>query len=320
MIGDMSPFRSQSGRYSAGGQSPPTPPGPRGAALLYPTVRNFKIDENMSPRPEDRVFYDFNYYNDLNAAVNARSNTQITNMNAYVHMFGFEKTFNEGKGSLGMRLPLDTLTADSPNNNISTPTTTALSNLTMFVKYILAENKETDSLISVGMALTPPTGTSRFAGAPYVSGFNTTYFQPFIGFVWNRDRLYVEGFSALDIPASNEDVNVLYNDVGIGYYIYRANDKRSFLSSVAPAFEVHVNTPLNHRNPFNTFDPAAAGYSTDLTYGINFGLSTRAMLTAALVTPVSSPKPFDVEATVFINFFFGRSAREAEEIQPPVIQ
>ena len=274
----------------------------------------------MSPEPQDRIFYDFNYYNNLNSTINAHDRVPITNMNAYVNMWGFEKTFAKGEGSFGMRLPLNTLTADSPNNTISTPTTTALGNLTMWVKYILAENKETDSLISVGLALTPPTATSRFAGAPYISGFNTTYFQPFIGFIWNRDRLYVEGFSALDIPTDNDDATLLYNDIGIGYYVYRADNPRSFLAAIAPAFEVHVNTPLNHRNPYKTFDPNAAAYETDLTYGLNFMFSTRAMITAALVTPVSSPKPFDAEAVIYLNVFLGRTARAPEEVTPPVIQ
>jgi hypothetical protein len=321
MIGDMSPFRYQpTGAITFAGHAPPHPPGPSGAALLYPTVRNFKISENQSPQPQDRIFYDFNYFNNLNSAINTADKTQVTHMKAYVHQWGFEKTFDDGNGSFGMRLPLDTLTADSPNGNISTPTTTALGNLTIFGKYVLKRNQETGSLISVGGAITPSTATSRFAGAPYITSLNTTYFQPFIGYIWNvSEKCYIQGFGALDVPVNNADVTLLYNDVGVGYYLYRDNDPGAFLSAVVPTFEVHVNTPLNHRNAFNTFDPAASPYTTNLTYGLNLLFSRRAMLTAALVTPVTNPRPFDAEAVLFLNIYFGRTARSGT-IQPPVVE
>jgi hypothetical protein len=323
MIGDMSPFTFQSARSFAsnnGNVAPPHPPGPHGAAPLFPTVRSFKISENMSPRPQDRIFYDFNYYNNLNGAVNAREGTQVSNMKAYVNIWGVEKTFNDGMGSIGLRLPLNTLTADSPGNNISTPTSTALGNLTIFGKYILAENRQTGSLISVGLAVTPSTGTSRFGGAPYINALNSTYIQPFVGYIWNMDRFFVQGFSAFDFPSNNNDVTLMYNDVGMGYFAYRSNQPGSLLSAIVPAFEVHVNSPLNHRNPFNIFDPAASPNVVNLTYGLNMLFAGRAMLTCALVTPVTSPKPFDAEAVVFLNIYFGRTVRSPLPILPPVIQ
>jgi hypothetical protein len=286
--------------------------------LLYPTVRTFKISENMSPRPQDRVFFDFNYYNDLNAAINRADRTQVTSMKAYTWLWGVEKTFHDGNGSIGMRLPLDTLTADS--RAFSTPTSTALGNLSLFAKYILMQDRQSGSLISTGLAITPSTATSRFAGAPYVIGLNTTYFQPFLGYIWNVDRFYLQGFSGFDFPANNADVTLMYNDIGIGYFLYRNTDTRSFLTAVAPTFEVHVNTPFNHRNPFNSFDPAASGYVTNLTYGLNFQFYGRAQLTTALVTPVSSPKPFDAEFALQLNVFYGRTARGPQPIQPPLVQ
>ena len=119
--------------------------------------------------PRTAIFFDFNYYNNLNSAVNSKEGTQVDHMKAYTYMWGIEKTFDNGNGSIGMRLPLDTLTADSPNNNLSTPTTSALGNLDIFAKYILKQNYETGSLITAGFQVSPSTGTSRFAGAPYVA-------------------------------------------------------------------------------------------------------------------------------------------------------
>ena len=72
----------------------------------------------------------------------------VTQMKAYVYNFGVEKTFNNGMGSIGIRLPLDNLTANSFGNIVSTPTSTSLGNLTVFAKYILAQNTQTGSLVS----------------------------------------------------------------------------------------------------------------------------------------------------------------------------
>ncbi len=313
MIGDLSPF------YSQPAVAPPSPPRARGSALFYPSVRNFKASENQSPRPQDRFFFDFNYYNNVNAAVNTADKTAVDHMKAYTYMWGFEKTFDNGNGSIGMRLPLNSLTANSPAG-YSTPTSTALGNLDIFAKYILKQNTQTGSLITAGFQITPSTATSRFAGAPYVASLNTTYFQPFLAYLWKRDRFYVQGFSGFDFPANNADVTLMYNDIGLGYFLYRNPDNRGFITAIAPTFEVHVDTPFNHRNPYNKFDLAASPYVCNLTYGLNVLFAGRSMLTAALVTPVSSPKPFDAEFALLFNVFFGRTVRGPLPITPPIIQ
>jgi hypothetical protein len=328
MIGDMSPFRSQSVSllgsgaipHAYGRPSPPPVPGLRGPAPLFPSVRNFKMSENMSPRPQDRIFYDFNYFNNLNAAVNRADRVQISNMKAYINLWGVEKTFCDGNGSIGLRLPLNTLTADSPGNNISTPTTSALGNLTIFAKYILAQNVRTGSLVSAGLAVTPSTGTTRFAGAPYLIGINTTYFQPFLAYIWKADRFYVQGFSGFDFPANNADVTYMYNDIATGYFLYRNDDPNGFLTAIVPAFEAHVNSPFNHRNVWNPFDIAASPNVVSLTYGLHVQFWGRAVLSCALVQPVSNPRPFDTEVAMLLNIYYGRTARSQIPITPPVVQ
>lgn len=324
MIGDQSPFRfqmagAQPAKGTNGNPGPPPPPGPRTSSLFYPSVRNFKISENMSPRPQDRVFYNFNYYDNLNATLNKRFQVPITSIKGYRNVWGFEKTFNDGNGSFGIRVPLNTVTANSTSPSIKTPTSTAMGDMTIFGKYILEQNKKTGSLVSVGLAITPRTGPGRFAGAPYLFGLNTTYVQPYIGFIWNKGRFYLQGFSAFDFAVSTNDVSLMYNDIGMGYFIYRSKDNQSFLTALAPTFELHVNSPLNHRDVFNRLDFAGTPDVVNLTYGLNCEFRRQSILTFAVVTPVSSPRPFDIEYSLLFNWYFGRSRANPFNVQPPLL-
>ena len=112
----------------------------------------------------------------------------------------------------------------------------------------------------------------------------------------------------------------MYNDIGFGYFVYQNSDRSRFITAIAPTFEVHVDSPFNHRNPYNVYDPAASPYVCNLTYGLNVMFYGRSMLTAALVTPVTSPKPFDAEFALLFNVFFGRTVRGPQPITPPAIQ
>jgi hypothetical protein len=317
MIGDISPLTTHTAASPPG---PPRPPGARGASPIFSSVRNFKISENQSPRPQDRVFFDFNYYNNINNAIDSRNLSPVTQMKAYVYNFGVEKTFNQGMGSVGIRLPLDNLTANSYNNIVSTPTSTALGNMTVFAKYILAQNLETGSLISACWAITPQTATSRFAGAPYLFPLNSTYFQTCIGYIYNHNNWYFQGFSGFTFSMNPNDVSIVYNDLAVGYYLIRNPDPEAWLSALAPTFEAHANDPIDHRDWQNRFDLAGTPDSVDLTIGLNFGIRHTAVLTAAFCTPVTTPRPFDSEAVLMLNIYYGRTRRAglAAQMPPPL--
>jgi len=321
MIGDMSPlgFRALQSVGPPGSVGPPPPPGPNASSVPYPTVRAFKISENMSPRPQDRFFVDFNFYNNVNSQINAYDRVPIYHMQAYRYMFGFEKTFNEGKGSFGMRLPINNLTADPlPSaRGIRTPTRTAVGNFDLFAKYVLEANPRTGSLISAGLLLSTPTGPGRFAGAPYVFGLNDLSIQPFLGYICNFGDWYVQGFSGFYFPTILRDTTFMFNDIGLGYYLLRSEDPTAFLTAVVPTFEVHVNSPFTHRDWHNRLDYAAVADTVNLTYGVNFQFQRSAILTAAFIHPVTSPQPFSSEVAVFLNVFYGRTRAGRIPIQPP---
>jgi hypothetical protein len=183
----------------------------------------------------------------------------------------------------------------------------ALDDMTVFAKYILERNPITGSLISVGLAVTPRTGPPSFAGANYLVAVNDTTVQPFLGYLWRRDRFYLHGFVAVDMPTSLRDVTMVFNDIGIGYYAYRNPDPDGFLMALVPTFEVHVNDPLTHGDFNNPRDPTGTPDIVNLTYGLNALVGQNSVFTFGWVTPVTGPRPFDYEIVGLINIRFGRT-------------
>jgi hypothetical protein len=317
IIGDQSPLGAIRAAQSRIPQPPPVPPppsrppnvpNPLKGANLAPSVRGLKISDNQSPRPQDRVYFTFDYFDNLNKTLDRHFQSPVINLRAYRYVWGLEKTFNQGMGSVGVRLPLNTLTADSGiRNPYSTPTTTALGDLSLYAKYILAQDLPSGSLFSVGIQVTPPTGPKAFANSQYIQSIHDLDIQPFVGYIWAMDRLYLQGFSALSVPGNSSDATLLYNDIVVGYYVYRDRDPTHFLTGIIPSFETHVNTPITHRDPYNRNDIAGTPDVVNLTSGLNFEFHRQTFLTFGLVTPVTGPRPFDLEALILLNILFGRS-------------
>ena len=260
---------------------PPTPPTPNQPpnrrTVQVPWIRGFKIGYNQSPLPPDRVFVSFNYFNDLNGEVNRALGSGVSSMQLFRELFGAEKTLLDGDASLGFRLPLDTLVTKSAIQGLG-GTTTAVGNMTFFGKYVLWRSEDTSDVISTGMAVTVPNGPKSFAGSPAAVGFHDAQIQPFVGYFFNWGDFFLQGFEAIDVPTGPGDVTEIYNDIGIGYYVYQDQAPGAFLRAVAPIFETHINVPVNHRGALRISDPAGTADVVDLTFGVNFFLRRVAAL------------------------------------------
>jgi hypothetical protein len=322
MIGDMSPILSlRSIRTSALPPTPPPLPSPGQASSFVASVRGLKISENQSPRPQDRFFYTFNYFAEVNQHLNKVLEASVAGLRVYREVLGFEKTYNEGNGSFGIRMPINTVSANSTSlGNFAklAGTSTAMGDLSLFTKHIFVRDPATGSMITGGLALTVPTGPDQFAGAKYLAGLHSTEIQPFVGYIWKRDRFYLHGFTAIDTPSTLRQATLVYNDVGVGYFILRRPDPDYWLTSVAPTFEVHVNSPLTHGDPYNRLDPGGVPNVVNLTYGINFEFTRRSVLTLGMATPVTGPRPFDYEAMILFNVYFGRTRRTMQSNLPMI--
>lgn len=308
MIGDQGPlFRAA--------QLPPNPPGPgpvpgipsaRDGNILYPTIRALKVTENLSPVPQDRVFYSFNYFDSVSEALLNRFDAPIDELRVFRHVFGVESTFNEGRGSFGFRLPLHTITSVSKIQGAG-GTFTGLGDLNIFAKHILAQDSESGSLVSVGLSVTPPTGPRHFANAPFISSPGGVVFQPFMGYYLNFGDLYIHGFSSFNFSSVKGDAVLIYNDVGLVYYLMRDENPNAFITAIAPTFEVHVNNPLNNRDVFNESNPFGLTDSVNLVSALNIEFAQTSRLALGIVNSVVHPRPFDFEVVALFDIRLGGS-------------
>ena len=306
---------------------PQSPNGQPRASVVAPPARSYKMSDDQSPRPQDRAFLDFNYYDNVGAAISRRLGIPLHDVAVYRETFGFEKTFLDNNASLGLRLPLNTLSAssDSPGQG---GTDTDVGDLTAILKYAFWRDPDSGSLISAGLAVTADWLGSNtlwfryrepvYSLAEYlhnialpkariaveVSGLVPAT-ASFAGYIWMADHWFVHGFTAVAVPTGIKDVTSLYNSIGVGYIFSRACPQDRLLTSIAPTFEVHVSDPLNHRGAFKVLDPLGTPDVVDLTMATTFGLGQRSSLSVGIVTPVTGPKPFDVEALVQFNWYFG---------------
>jgi hypothetical protein len=309
MIGDLLPPISIS--------RPPPPPPPNARSAIAPSVRGFKIADNQSPVPQDRIYFTFYYFNDVNNRLDQHFMTMFTGVQIYRYIWGFEKTFNEGRGSFGMTLPLNNIFAVSREPNLNNGgASTALGDLTLYLKHIFAYDAQSGSLATGGLAITPRTAGRTFAGAPFLSGSNTTSIQPFFAYLINFGDFYLHGFESLDTPFDFNQPTMIYNDVGLGYYLYRASGGGNMISAVVPTVEVHANIPLNHRGAYDPFDRFGTPDVVDITSGFNVRLWERTIATFGVAVPVTGPRAFNYEIQGLLNFYYGRTRRAPA---PPMI-
>jgi hypothetical protein len=250
----------------------------------------FKIADNESPRPTDRVFFTYNYFD----RVNTGSTVPTFNLNREV--IGFEKTFLGGNASFGMRLPFLQLS----NNAFGTAESSQVGDLTMILKWAFLNNRLTGDVVTAGFAVTAPTGDTFLNP---ITGLNThpTLLQPYMGYIFNRGRFFLQGFSAIVVPTDRQDVTLWFNDIGLGYWVYRDPTSPGFVKGIVPTFEVHVLDPLNHRGS------ADLGHVPDwvsLTGGINLVFGRASTIGCAIGAPVTGPRPYNLEAIAAINFRF----------------
>jgi hypothetical protein len=118
-------------------------------------------------------------------------------------MGSVEKTFLDGGMSIGLRLP--GFQGDAEGN---LEDDSYLGDLSIPIKVALWDDPQSGSLISAGMMVTVPTGpipySVRFTSPTTIAEIHPVLLQPFVGYIWQRERFFVQGFSSVWIPSHRQ--------------------------------------------------------------------------------------------------------------------
>ena len=246
----------------------------------------YNIGEDESPRPQDRVYFSYNYYDDVNRLLPAAGLSDLDR-----ETIGVEKTFADGNASIGLRLPFVQLIGNESVEDDE------VGDLSVILKYAVVNDRENGNLLSTGVVVTAPTGQAlAIAGQ---SDLRDIVVQPFFGYIHHFNNFYIEGFSSTAVPTDFRDAAVMFNSIGVGYQLFQDVSRTGLIQGIVPQAELHVNTPLTHRGLTST--PVNFSDSVDLTFGCHVQFR-RTDLGVAVSTPVTGPEPYDVEAEVNVSF------------------
>ena len=292
-------------------------PSPAGA-------RSVKISENDKALPMDRVFFNYNHFqNALDGAV-AGGGSRSFPIDQYT--IGVEKTFFDELWSVELRLPFSR-TPQVTGNDLAVDTGD-VGNLAVVVKRLLFATETT--AVGVGLPIGTPTG-SDVTGQALVSNFSVSndaiHLAPFIGFVnAPNDRVFCEGFLQVDVATQGnriiyggnnigrlDEQTLLYLDLSMGYWLYR-NPYAEFLTGLAGVVEYHYTTTLQNADLVggtdgNQFLQFGNAYNRQDISNITLGLHTELGQTTVRVgaaVPLGgvSNRLFDAEFQISANRFF----------------
>jgi hypothetical protein len=301
--------------------------------------RRVKIAENNKGIPDDRLIFSYNHFeNALQFTETPLFNpagtiTQTLPIDRYT--FGIEKTFFEGLCSCEVRMPFQgSFNFESPD---LMGTGGQVGNLAVILKCLVISEEEFAAVI--GMGIDTPTGSdftlidsSGVAPSRFTFHNDSLHLLPYAGFLLAGDSPYfINGFIQVDIATAGNRVdagpingppttlglfneqNLLFVDLGTGYWLFRDEVEDGGLTSLAAILEFHYTSslqdtdvvngtvlgrPINYRNNFNRFD------IVNVTTGVQAQIWDNTSVRVAGVFPLGSADDerfFDSEVSVQIN-------------------
>ena len=249
----------------------------------------FKMSDQEGPRPVDRVYFAYSYYQGVNPSGNPGL---FGSIDQHRQTIGFEKTLFGNDFSVGLRLPFVQTVGEGTAGGGN------VGDLTVSLKYAFINDPNSGVVRSAGLIVTTPTGGSTATLLDGTTAPHSALLQPWVGFSQPLgDRFYTQGFSSILVPTSGSaEPTFLFNSLSVGYWLMR-NDKGTGL---VPVTEIHINTPLNNR------DASSMVFAQDqinMTNGLHLVLP-RAVIGAAITYPLLSPRPFNAEGLFTVNFRF----------------
>lgn len=298
-----------------------------GSLALAGGDRGAKVADDSRPIPTDRVFFDYNHFDNANLTANGAS----IGLNRYT--VGVEKTFFDCWASIEIKAPIDyglnrlqTATATTADNE-----GTVFGNLSITPKLLLYQT--CDWAVAAGVLFDLPTAPDVQYRITPVSQIETivqndaVFIQPFLGIQYApNDRLFSITYLELDTDANGNLVlspqglppgrmrypTLLYVDWSAGYWLFHDDCcdscdgcRQRWLTGVAPVIEIHYTTALeNARGADGVFPVRQRVDILDLTAGTHFQFGRCSTLAVACCVPLRTSvrdKEFSTELLVELN-------------------
>lgn len=307
-------------------------------------VGRSRIAENGTTTPQDRIFFDYGYFDGVGMIA---GNNSIHRYN-----LGFETTFADGAGSFELRVPFastvdDLIFEDGRTNSDKLN----LGNLTTYLKFLLQETQTTGVAGGLGLAFPTADGFSvNFVdGGRLIDIENKSYhLQPFVsGYYAPDNRFFTQAFAQLDFDLNGnpveinstgsglrnagrlDDATFLFLDWSVGYWMIRGDDAPVLPTSsfgehgdirqayhqigLAPTMELHYARSLESADTVSSNAIQVGNFADDvetltLVLGthLEIGQDTNIALGYATGLMGGNDKPFDGAFRLTVNRFFGR--------------
>ncbi|MBW3599457.1 MAG: hypothetical protein KY475_19570 [Planctomycetes bacterium] len=283
-------------------------------------VRRIKIAEDNSPQPRSRLFWNYNFFNDVFGGVG--------DVNRYV--FGLEYAFFDNRASIEVRAPMASTIASEQTAVFGGAALhdTEFGNMTFTYKQVLIQGDR--GLLSAGLGVALPTGDdARLAlpGGPTILAIDneSLHLLPFVAILSNAgERLFWQAFLQLDVDTNGNtvradvtgadvapigvfhDATLMFLDVGVGYRVYQ--NPNGAITQISPVAELHYSTTLED------IDTVAGGGVTvqgvtdrfdvvNLTMGVDVATQGQVNIRPAMAIPLTggNDEHFDYEAMVQVN-------------------
>ncbi len=294
--------------------------------------RRFKMSELESPVPLDRVFFEYNHFQNtlLDVGDGTAGSERWHNLDRF--SFGLERTFRDGLWSFELRVPF----AGGFN---STQTIGGSLSGTEFGDMSLAFKRaliRTDRFtLSAGLNIIFPTGSDyRIVDSTgtLVEVWNeAVHLNPFFGALWSpTDRLFVLFFGQMDFdthgnrvlmaPTGGGPLSIVdtfheqtqgFLDLGIGYRLFQNPDAR-ILTGITPIVELHYTSTLTNMD-YVTGPQGAIGAAMvpgdpgrrdilNMTGGVQLQFGPMSTLTVAGVVPLRNDLNRQFDSEVIAQF------------------
>jgi len=288
-------------------------------------VGRVRLQDNNSPLPQDRIFFDYNFFN----------NVPFTAEGVDVNRFspGMERTFWDGMASFEIRVPMaitlnSRITSDLPSDTSSYE----FGNMAFSGKFLLRSTE--NSALAMGLGISLPTADDLDIGLADGTDLlsiqnQSPHILPYIAYLYapNNSKFFAQAFLTFDFDTIGSPVYANANGLGLekigtwqdqhlitlslssGSWLYENNGSRGRLKRIGWSAELHYTSTLNDADSvsagnFTVGDPDADLSLLNGTIGghVTVGKTT---FTAGYSVPLTSnDRVFDGELRFFANRAF----------------